>query len=34
LLLFVFMRAAWRGAAQDPDAAQKQTRLRVALGLK
>jgi len=34
LLLFVFMRAAWRGAAQDPEAAQKQTRLRAALGLK
>ena len=34
LLLFVFMRAAWRGAAQDPEAAQKQTRLRAALGFK
>ena len=34
LLLFVFMRSAWRGAAQDPEAAQKQTRLRAALGLK
>jgi hypothetical protein len=34
LLLFVFIRAAWRGAAQDPEAAQKQTRLRAALGLK
>ena len=34
LLLFVFVRAAWRGAAQDPEAAQKQTRLRAALGLK
>ena len=34
LLLFVFVRAAWRGAAQDPEAAQKQIRLRAALGLK
>ena len=34
LLLFVFMRSAWRGAAQDPEAAQKQTRLRAALGLR
>jgi uncharacterized protein involved in exopolysaccharide biosynthesis len=34
LLLFVFMRAAWRGAAQDPEAAQKQIRLRAALGFK
>ncbi len=33
LLLFVFMRSAWRGAAQDPEAAQKQARLRTALGL-
>ena len=34
LLLFVFMRSAWRGAAQDPEAAQKQARVRAALGFK
>lgn len=34
LLLFVFMRQAWRGAAQDPESAEKQVRLRAALGLK
>ena len=34
LLLFVFMRSAWRGAAQDPEAAQKQARVRAAFGLK
>lgn len=33
LLLFIFMRSAWRGAAQNPRAAQKQARLRAALGL-
>ncbi len=34
LLLWVFMRQAWKRAAQDPQAAQKQVRLRAALGLK
>lgn len=33
LLLFVFMRQAWRQAALDPEAAEKQVRLRAALGL-
>lgn len=32
LLLFVFMRQAWRNAAQDPDAAAKMARLRAAFG--
>ena len=32
LLLWVFMRQAWRGAAQDPEAAQKKAKLRAALG--
>lgn len=32
LLLWVFMRQAWRNAAQDPDAAGKQARLRAAVG--
>jgi len=32
LLLFVFMRQAWRNAAQDPDAAPKIARLRAAFG--
>ncbi|MBE0475447.1 hypothetical protein [Rhodoferax sp.] len=31
-LLFVFMRQAWRNAAQDPDAAPKIARLRAAFG--
>lgn len=34
LLLFVFMRQAWKSAAADPEAAQKQIRLRRALGFK
>lgn len=34
LLLYVFMRQAWRNAAQDPEAAQKQEQLRAALGMK
>ena len=34
LLLFVFMRQAWRNAAQDPQAAPKLARLRAALGRK
>jgi len=34
LLLFVFMRQAWRNAAQDPQAAHKLARLRAALGFK
>ena len=34
LLLWVFMRQAWRNAAQDPSAAEKQGRLESALGLK
>ena len=34
LLLWVFMRQAWRNAAQDPQGAEKQARLREALGLK
>ena len=34
LLLWVFMRQAWRGAAQNPDAAEKQAKLRLAFGLK
>lgn len=33
LLLWVFMRQAWRNAALDPVGAQKLTRLRAALGL-
>lgn len=32
LLLFVFMRQAWRNAAQDPVAAPKMARLRAAFG--
>lgn len=32
LLLFVFMRQAWRNAAQDPAAASKMARLRAAFG--
>lgn len=34
LLLFVFIRQAWRNAAQDPEAAAKQNQLRRAFGLK
>ncbi|HEY8905758.1 MAG TPA: hypothetical protein VIM63_06940, partial [Rhodoferax sp.] len=34
LLLFVFMRQAWKNAATDPEAARKQRELRQALGLK
>ena len=34
LLLFVFIRQAWRNAAQDPQAAPKLARLRAALGRK
>ena len=34
LLLWVFMRQAWRNATQDPQAAPKLARLRAALGLK
>lgn len=32
LLLWVFMRQAWRNVAQDPDTAGKQARLRAAVG--
>ena len=34
LLLWVFIREAWRRAIQDPDKAEKQKRLKAALGLK
>jgi len=34
LMLFVFMRQAWKNAAADPEAALKQNQLRRALGLK
>lgn len=34
LLLWVFMRQAWKNAAQDPEAAEKQARLRAAMGFK
>jgi hypothetical protein len=34
LLLWVFIRQAWKTAAQDPQAAEKQARLRAAMGLK
>ena len=34
LLLWVFMRQAWRNAAKDPQMAERQARLRAALGLK
>lgn len=34
LLLFVFMRQAWRNATQDPEAAPKVARLRAAFGRK
>ena len=34
LLLWVFMRSAWKNAALDPAVAEKQARLRCALGFK
>lgn len=34
VLMWVFMRHAWRNVAQDPQAAQKLARLRAALGFK
>lgn len=34
LLLCVFMRQAWKNAAQDPEAAEKQAKLRAAVGFK
>lgn len=34
LLLWVFMRQAWKNAAQDPEAAEKQARLRAAMVFK
>lgn len=34
LLLWVFMRQAWRNAAQNPETAEKQARLRLAMGFK
>jgi uncharacterized protein involved in exopolysaccharide biosynthesis len=34
LLLWVFMRQAWRGAVRDPQTAEKLAKLRVALGFK
>jgi len=34
LLLFVFMRQAWKNAAADPEAALKQSQLKRALGFK
>lgn len=34
LLLWVFMRQAWKNAAHDPKAAEKQARLHAALGFK
>lgn len=34
LLLWVYMRQSWRNAARDPDAAEKQAKLRAAIGLK
>ena len=34
LLLWVFMRQAWKNAAQDPEMAKKQAQLRAALGIK
>lgn len=33
LLLWVFMRQAWKNAAQDPETHKKQVRLRAALGI-
>ncbi len=34
LLLWVFLRQAWKNAAQDPQAAEKQAKLRATLGFK
>ena len=34
LLLWVFVREAWKNAAQDPEAAEKQAKIRASLGLK
>ncbi|MDO8450278.1 MAG: hypothetical protein Q7T10_15885 [Rhodoferax sp.] len=34
LLLWVFLRHAWKSVAQDPQAAEKQAKLRAAIGLK
>lgn len=34
LLLWVFMRRTWKNAAQDPQAAEKQAKLRAAIGFK
>lgn len=34
LLLWMFMRQAWKNAAQDPEAAEKQARSRAAMGFK
>ena len=34
LLLWVFVRQAWKNAAQDPEVAEKQAKLRVAMGFK
>lgn len=34
LLLWVFMRQAWKSAAQDPEAAEKQAQLLAAMGFK
>jgi uncharacterized protein involved in exopolysaccharide biosynthesis len=34
LLLWVFVRRAWKSSAQDPQGAEKQARLRAALGFK
>lgn len=34
LLLWVFMRQAWRNSTQDPELARKQYRIKAALGLK
>lgn len=34
LLLWVFMRQAWKNAAQDPEVAGKQAKLRAAIGFK
>ena len=33
LLLWVFMRQAWKNAANDPETVKKQARLRAALGM-
>lgn len=34
LLLWVFIRQAWKNSAQDPEAAEKQAKLRAAMGFK